>query len=83
MLVSCVCVCLCVPISTDVLLKVDQQSRNYLLHVSRLPNVYLQLVVHRFSDHTLQTTDARHTNSRHTREHYSIILDQQLLCYLY
>lgn len=60
------CVCLCVPVGVCVLLQVDQQSGDDLLHVTRLPNVHLQLVVHRLPDDALQTTNPRHTDPKHT-----------------
>lgn len=44
------------------ILQVDQQGGDNLLHVSRLPDVHLQLVVHRLPDHALQAADPRHTD---------------------
>lgn len=53
------------PLAICVSLQIDQKRRNNLLHVLRLPDVHQQLVVHRLPDHTLKTTDAGHTDSKH------------------
>ena len=70
-LLACVrvCVCVCVPVGVCVLLQVDQQGGDDLLHVTRLPDVHLQLIIHRLPDDTLKTTDPRHTDPEHTHTH--------------
>ena len=65
----CACVCVCVPVGVCVLLQVDQQGGDDLLHVTRLPDVHLQLIIHRLPDDTLKTTDPRHTDPEHTHTH--------------
>lgn len=59
---------MCLPVGVCVFLQVDQKSGNNLLHVTGLPNVHQQLIVHRLPDHTLKTTDPGHTDSRHMQQ---------------
>lgn len=58
-------------------LQVDQQGRNDLLHVTRLPDVHQQLVVHRLPDDALQTADPGHADAKHTKTEGSRVTPQQ------
>lgn len=50
------------PVQVFVVLHVEQHGRDELVHVLRLPDDGLQLVVHRLPDHALQAFDPGHTD---------------------